>query len=222
MTQPNATIRAFADETLEAAIIAFRALRDTGTLSPGGTVTFVERIPGEDAIVSIRYPGPFKPDARPLAVLFDLEGEPIGGPGDRGGARYLPVFHAHPHITSVSHVHTPYLGAWAQSHRPLPIRYVAVQRWTRARELPVYIDRTQGEAAFIAAALDIEPSLPAILEANGGATAFGARGLTALAETILLLEEGARFQAIAETLGGAREYGPGVLDQQWKRAGLAA
>lgn len=222
MTQPNATIRAFADETLDAAIIAFRALRETGTLSPGGTVTFVERVPGEDAIVSIRYPGPFAPDARPTAALFDLEGVPLGEAGDRGGARYLPVFRAHPHITSVSHVHTPYLGAWAQSHRPLPIRYVAVQRWTRARELPVYVDRTQGESEFIAAALGIEPSLPAILEANGGATAFGARGLTALAETILLLEEGARFQAIAETLGGAREYGPGVLDQQWKRTGLAA
>lgn len=212
----------FAAETLEAAIVAFRALRDTGTLSPAGTVTFVERVPGEEAIVSIRYPGPFAPDARPVAAIFDFEGVPIGDAGDRGGARYLPVFRAHPHITSVSHVHTPYLGAWAQSHRPLPILYVPVQRWTFAREIPIYIDRTVGEAAFINAALDTEPSLPAILEANGGATAFGARGLTALADTILLLEEGARFQAIAETLGGAREYGPGVLDQQWKRTGLAA
>lgn len=212
----------FAAETLEAAIVAFRALRDTGTLSPAGTVTFIERVPGEQAIVSIRYPGPFAPDARPTAAIFDFDGAPIGEAGDRGGARYLPVFRAHPHITSVSHVHTPYLGAWAQSHRPLPILYVPAQRWTYARELPIYIDRTQGEAAFIVAALDSEPSLPAILEANGGATAFGARGLTALAETILLLEEGARFQAIAETLGGARDYGPGVLEQQWKRTGLAA
>ena len=212
----------FAAETLEAAIVAFRALRDTGTLSPGGTVTFVERVPGEQAIVSIRYPGPFAPDASPRAAIFDFEGTPIGDAGDRGGARYLPVFRAHPHITTVSHVHTPYLGGWSQSHRPLPIRYVAVQRWTYAREIPIYVDRTQSEAAFINAALDVEPSLPAILEANGGATAFGSRGLTALAETILLLEEGARFQTIAEALGGARDYGPGVLEQQWKRTGLAA
>ena len=212
----------FAAETLEAAIVAFRALRDTGTLSPAGTVTFVERVPGEEAIVSVRYPGPFAPDARPAAATLDFEGAPIGDAGDRGGARYLPVFRAHPHITSVSHVHTPYLGAWAQSHRPLPILYVPVQRWTYDREIPIYIDRTVGEAVFINAALDAEPSLPAILEANGGATAFGARGLGALAETIVLLEEGARFQAIAENLGGAREYGPGVLDQQWKRTALAA
>jgi L-ribulose-5-phosphate 4-epimerase len=224
MPTASSTISDFAQEIIETALRAFAALRDTRTLSPEGTLTFVERVPGEQAVVSLRYPGPFAPDACPRVSAFDLEGqplEPLTG-GDRGGARYLPVFRAHPHITSVSHVHTPYLGAWSQSHRSLPIRYVPVQRWTRARELPIYIDRTSPESAFIIAALNVEPSLPAILEANGGSTVFGSRGLQALAETILLLEEGARLQAIAESLGGARDYGPGVLEQQWNRTGLAA
>lgn len=224
MATASSTVRDFAETAMQAAIRAFAALRDTGTLSPAGTVTFVERVPGEEALVALRYPGPFRPLDAPEPVAFDFAGEPLdlGHNRDRGGARYLPVFRAHGHITSVAHVHTPYLGGWAQSHRPLPIHYVAVQRWTYAREIPIYIDRRQKEADFIVAALDAEPTLPAILEANGGATAFGARGLLGLAETILLLEEGARFQAIAEGLGGSRDYGPGVLEQQWKRTGLAA
>jgi hypothetical protein len=30
----------------------------------------------------------------------------------------------------------------------------------------------------------------------------------------------ARFQALAEALGGSKNYGPGVLEQQWKMSGL--
>lgn len=123
-------------------------------------------------------------------------------------------------IATVSHVHTPYLGAWSQSHRALPIRYVPVQRWTRARELPIYIDRRQGEANFILEVLAEDPQVPAILEVNGGSTAWGRKGLLALANYIVLPEEGARLQALAETLGGSQDYGPGVLEQQWKMSGL--
>jgi hypothetical protein len=68
--------------------------------------------------------------------------------------------------------------------------------------------------------LSRDPQVPAILEANGGSTAWGRKGLLALANYIVLLEEGARFQAIAETLGGSKDYGPGVLEQQWKMSGL--
>ncbi len=36
----------------------------------------------------------------------------------------------------------------------------------------------------------------------------------------LLLEEGAQIQLLAELVGGSREYGQGVLHQQWKMSGL--
>jgi hypothetical protein len=224
MSKLPSIIADFAETARVEALRAFAGLRDTGTLAPGGTITFVERVPGERVAVSFRYPGPFKRDASFQPVAFTFEGELLAesGRNDGGGIRYLPVLLAHDHITSVAHVHTPYLGAWAQAHRSLPVLYVPVQRWTYAREIPIYIDRTVKESSFIVEALNAEPTLPAILEANGGATAFGARGLLTLAETIVLLEEGARMQAIAEGLGGAREYGPGVLEQQWKRTGLAA
>ena len=222
MTQANTTIADFARETAANAVVAFRGLRDTGTIAPSGTVNFVERVPGEEAVVSVGYPGPFASDAELKPTIYALDGTVLGGPANAnlGGGRYLAIFRAHPDITTVSHVHTVYLGAWSQSHRALPIGYVPVQRWTRARELPIYIDRRQGEANFILEAIEREPDVPAILEANGGSTAWGRKGLLQLANTIVLLEEGARFQAIAETLGGSKNYGPGVLEQQWKMSGL--
>ena len=218
----NSTIQDFASAALADAAIAFRGLRETGTISPSGTVNFVERVPGEEAVVSIGYPGPFAPDAPLKGTIYALDGTVLDGPpnANLGGGRYLPIFRAHADITSVSHVHAPYLGAWSQSHRALPIRYVPVQRWTRSTELPIYIDRRQGEANFINEVLARDPGVPAILEANGGATAWGRKGLLALANSIVLIEEGARFQLLAEALGGSRAYGPGVLEQQWKMSGL--
>ncbi len=218
----NSTITDFARDAARDAAIAFRGLRDTGTISPSGTVNFVERVPGEQAAVSIGYPGPFAPDAASKATIYALDGTVLDGPpnANLGGGRYLPIFRAHADITTVSHVHSPYLGAWSQSHRALPIRYVPVQRWTRARELPIYIDRRQGEANFILQVLAGDDTVPAILEANGGSTAWGRKGLLHLANYIVLLEEGARLQALAETLGGSKPFGPGVLEQQWTMSGL--
>lgn len=222
MTTLNSTITDFAATAVRDAAIAFKGLRDTGTIAPSGTVSFVERVPGEAAVVSIGYPGPFAPDAPLSPTILALDGTVLDGDakGNLGGGRYLPIFNAHDDITTVSHVHTVYLGAWSQSHRALPIRYVPVQRWTRATELPIYIDRRQGEANFILDVLEKAIDTPAILEANGGATAWGRKGLLHLANSIVLIEEGARFQALAETLGGSQPYGPGVLKQQWLMSGL--
>lgn len=123
-------------------------------------------------------------------------------------------------VTTISHVHAPNLGAWAQTHRTLPIRYVPVQRFHLFKELPVYIDRRQAEVDFILDQLKVDIEYRAILEANGGATVWGRQGLQETAEFILLLEEGAQIQLLAELIGGSREYGQGVLHQQWKMSGL--
>ena len=94
-----------------------------------------------------------------------------------------------------------------------------VQRFHLFKELPIYIDRRQAEVDFILDQLkvDIEHR---ILEANGGATVWGRQGLQETAEFILLLEEGVQIQLLAELIGGSREYGQGVLHQQWKMSGL--
>lgn len=213
ITEPlNSAVTDFARDALRQSADIFRAYRETGTITANGTVGFIERVPGEDVIISINLPHPFDRN-RPLDyTAVALDGTALRG---RGNVRYLKVFNAHPDITSLSHVHSPNLGAWAQTHRTLPISYVPVQRFHLAREIPVYIDRRQPEQDFILEKLGENPHTPAIIEANGGATVWGWKGLRDLAEFILLLEEGADIQIRAQALGGSRTYGPGVLRQQW-------
>ena len=214
----SATASDFAEQTIAEAKNAFDAFRETGTITANGTVGFIERVPGEELLVSVNYPGPFE-RAKPLtADIITLDGKVLQGRG--GASRFATVFAAHPDITSLSHVHTPNLGAWAQTHRSLPITYVPVQRFKLVRELPIYIDRRLDEAEFILKTLAEEPRTPAILEANGGATVWGWKGLRDLAEFILLLEEGADIAIRAQAIGGSRTFGPGVLRQQWKMSGL--
>lgn len=49
---------------------------------------------------------------------------------------------------------------------------------------------------------------------------MGKEGLHKTAEFIVILEEGARVQLLAEAIGGSRDFGPGVLAQQFKMSGL--
>ncbi|UGQ13396.1 class II aldolase/adducin family protein [Yinghuangia sp. ASG 101] len=213
----SAFLRALADD----AAVAFRVLNETGTLTPSATLSFVVRVPGGDQVANVRHPDPFRPDAPPTVTLTTI----VDGPGALrpwgDGIRYAAVFAAHPWVGAVAHVHTPHLAAWALAHRPLPLRYVPAQRETTAAELPVYVDRHEAEDAFILRALTDTPDLPGILEANGGATLWTRGGLLDLARLILIVEEGARAQTLAELLGGSRDFGPGVLAQQWGATGRA-
>ncbi len=214
-------IVSFVAQATEEAERAFRVFRETGTLTANGTVGFVQRIPHENKLVSLNDPGPFRRGQPLKPVVFGFDGTVHVGEGHPAGlGRYTKIFEQHPDITTVSHVHSPYLGAWAQTHRTLPIRYVPVQRYLLTKEIPVYIDRRQAEQDFILDRLRIDPHTPAILEANGGSTVWGKEGLQKTAEFILILEEGARLQLLAEAIGGSREYGPGVLAQQFKMSGL--
>jgi hypothetical protein len=49
-----------------------------------------------------------------------------------------------------------------------------------------------------------------------GATAWSRGGLLEIAP----LDQGARLRTLAEVLGGSRQFGPGVLHQQWTALGL--
>ena len=200
---------------------AFTVFRETGTVSANGTVNFVERVPGEEIAIALNEPGPWADDktVRPIVATFD--GTVLSGSGRAGFVTsYADVFRAHPEITTVVHIHTPWLGGWAQTHRTLPIRYAASQRLTLSREIPPHINRRQPASEFILERLQTDPHLVAIFEANGGANVIGRDGLLETAKFIVLLEEGAQFQAIAETLGGSAEFDPTNLEAQWSRSGL--
>lgn len=215
------TTLAFVETTTRDAQKAFRVFRDTRTVSANGTVNFVERIPGTEIAVAINEPGPWADDpiARPVVATFD--GSVLSGDGGAGFVTaYAELFRAHPEITSVVHAHTPWLGGFAQTHRPLPIRYAASQRLTLSRSIPPHIDRTIGAGEFILRELQRDPDLVAIFEANGGVNVIGRDGLLALAKFVVVLEEGAQYQAIGEAVGGTVEFDQSNLAAQWGRSGL--
>lgn len=211
-------VSAFVEKVTEEAALAFEVFRDTNTITANGTVGFTERVPGEEKLVSVQYPGPWKRGKalEPSVIGFDGTVHL----GTSRGDKWLKLFKQHPDITTISHVHAPHLAAWAQTHRKFPIHYVPAQRAHLIRELPTYIDRRQTQEDFILDALRANPHTPAILEANGGSTVWGKEGLRKTAEFILLLEEGAHVQILAESIGGSKDYGPGVLVQQWSRRDL--
>lgn len=214
-------IAEFVENTARDAQKAFTVFRETGTVSANGTVNFVERVPGEQIAIALNEPGPWADDKTVKPIVATFDGTVLSGSGRAGFVTsYADVFRAHPEITTVVHIHTPWLGGWAQTHRTLPIRYAASQRLTLSREIPPHINRRQPASEFILERLQTDPHLVAIFEANGGANVIGRDGLLETAKFIVLLEEGAQFQAIAETLGGSAEFDPTNLEAQWSRSGL--
>jgi L-ribulose-5-phosphate 4-epimerase len=202
---------------------AARVLKDSGSLSATNTFQAYARVPGEALVVALHAATPWADDQQVKPVVASFDGEVLFGDAKGGGhgKRYADVFREQPDVGVVIHVHGPYLGAWASSHRPLPIQYAPAQRFTLAREIPIYIDRRPGEPAFINEQIRRDPNIPAILEANGGSTFWG-KDIIEISKYILILEEGAYFQALAETLGGSKPFGPGVIEQQWRMTGLAS
>lgn len=213
---PGTDLPAFVAQVKRDFETAFHALLETRTLSATRTFQAYQRVPGENKVVAVHAPDAWAADKELKAVVAGFDGTVYegGAKSGGGGTRYAKVFEANPDVQVVIHVHGPYLGAWAGSHRVLPLRYAPAQRHTLAREIPIYIDRRGGEAAFINEKIRENPHTPAILEANGGSTFWG-RHIIDVSKYILILEEAAYFQGLAEVLGGTKEFGPGVLEQQW-------
>jgi L-ribulose-5-phosphate 4-epimerase len=201
----------YVDAAKNDAIHAFNFLRESGTLSASLTFNLVHRIPHEDKILTVRFPQPWSKDRTVVARVSD--------PSEH---KNLVIDEPRLDADTFIHAHTPFLAAWSLAQKPFPILYVAAQRHLLAREIPNHLDRTRTPQEIIRERLDKHPELappPALLESNGGANFWG-RGILKTAELVLLIEEAARFQAIAEQIGGAKFYTPGALDVQWKRTGL--
>lgn len=186
-------------------------LIETGTLSASRTFGVVHRIPDTDALVSVRFAPSW---SRKQGVTVNLS---------RFSEQKDNILHE-PRLEAdtLVHAHTPYLSAWSLAQKPFPILYVAAQRHLLAREIPNHLERRRTPLDVVRERLDQYPELappPALLESNGGANFWG-KGILETARLILFIEEAARYQAIAEQIGGAQEYTDGNLEQQWGRTGL--
>ena len=194
------------------AVHARTFLKSSGTLSASDTFNLDHRIPGTEQVVAIRFAAPHERNA----------GDPIVAVKPLSDYESTVFFEPRFEIDTIVHAHTPHLAAWSLAHLDFPIRYVAAQRHLISRTIPNHLDRTRTPRDVLTERLDKHPELappPGLLESNGGANFWG-KGIIWTANLILLIEEGARFQAIAAPLGGAKDYNPGTLDGQWKRTGL--
>jgi len=207
----EAELVAYVEQAKSDAIHAFQALRGNGTLSASLTFHISHRIPGTDHLLGIRFPGGLARDQSPKISLSSFS-------ENKGSVLHEERLDADTAI----HAHTNFLSGWSLAHKPFPILYVAAARHILAREIPNHLERTRSAREVISERLDKHPELappPAILESNGGANFWG-KGIIKTAELILFIEESARYQAIAEQIGGAQVYTPGALELQWKRTGL--
>jgi hypothetical protein len=201
----------YVDEAKADAIHAFSTLRENGTLSASLTFHISHKIPGHDLLLGIRFPGGLARSQEPNISLSKFS-----------DATQSILNESRVDADTVIHVHTQFLSAWSLAHQPFPILYVAAARHLLAREIPVHLERTRSVLEVIRERLDEHPEWaapPGLLESNGGANFWG-RGIIKTAETVLFIEEAARYQAIAEQIGGAKVYTPGALELQWKRTGL--
>ncbi|WP_460123931.1 class II aldolase/adducin family protein [Pseudomonas sp. S2_C03] len=211
--EPTADIDllAYIEQARLDAVHAFDTLRSNGTLSASLTFHISQRIPGTDRLLGIRFPGGLARDQAPKITLSAFADHPDSLLNE-------PRLQA----DTLIHVHTAWLSAWSLAHKPFPILYVAAARHLLAREIPNHLERTRSALSVIRERLDNHPQLappPALLESNGGANFWG-QGILKTSEIILFVEEAARYQAIAEQLGGAQVYTPGALELQWQRTGL--
>jgi L-ribulose-5-phosphate 4-epimerase len=212
MSQPlTPELLAYIDQARTDAVHAFETLRANGTLSASLTFHISHRIPDSDLLLGIRFPGGLAREQTPRISLSSFA-EATGS----------ILQESRLNADTAIHVHTAWLSAWSLAHKDFPILYVAAARHLLARSIPNHLERTRSVLEVIRERLDSHPELappPALLESNGGANFWG-KGILKTAETILFVEEAARFQAIAEQIGGAQRYTPGALELQWKRTGL--
>lgn len=207
----DAELTTYVDQAKIDALHSFNFLRETGTLAATWTYHISHHIPGQDLLLNIRFPWPWEKTREPAVSL-----EKFSEKND------LILHESRIEADTVIHAHTPYLAAWSLAQKNFPILYVAAQRHLLAREIPNHLDRTRSVLDVIKERLDKHPELappPGLLESNGGANIWG-KGIIGTSQLVLLIEEAARFQVIAEQIGGAKEYTPGALEVQWKRTGL--
>lgn len=215
----DADLQAFIDSVRADVAHAGEVLTRTGTLAASGIGFVLQRIPGQERSVLANYADPWTGNLPITVINFDGSGDDKLAAVADVMAGFQEVFVAHPEITTIIHIHTPYLGAYAHSHSEFPLLYAAVARHTLSRVMPVLIDRRPSEGALIIDHLKRDPHLRGVIEGNGGATFWG-DGIIPTNKFILLAEEGAKCQVLAAALGGTRQFGPAVLDEQWSRTGL--
>ncbi len=200
----------------QAVVDACAAVTRSGVLSPSGHGNFSCRVdaerllltgagmseqPGVDGLALVRFDGRVE-EGELLASVAEIVG------------MHAAVYRSRADVGAVVHTHSPAVTAFAVAHEPMPCRYEALLRHGQSGTVPVVDWAPRGSPALaeaITKALDTRPGTSALLLANHGLLAFASTPKRAAA-LVVALEEAARAELAAATLGGAKDFPPGALE----------
>ncbi len=195
---------------------ACAAVIRSGVLSPSGHGNFSCRVDSDRMLLTSAgmstQPGPC--DLALVRLDGEVEeGELLASVSEIVGM-HAAVYRARPDVGAVVHTHSPAVTAFALAHEPLPCRYEALLRHGQSGAVPVVDWAPRGSPALAAGltkTLDTNPGTSAVLLANHGLLAFGSAPKRA-ATLVVALEEAARAELAAASLGGAKAFPPGALE----------
>jgi L-ribulose-5-phosphate 4-epimerase len=140
-------------------------------------------------------------------LTIDLEGKVVAGNGRRHSEVFIhsEIYRARSNVEAVIHTHPTYTVALSGSTRP--IRPLSQGGAVFDKSLPIYTDsidliRTQEMGRGVAAAMGPHS---AVLLKNHGAVVTG-RGLDEAVVLLVMLEEAAQIQLVAEAAGDTAAY----------------
>lgn len=127
---------------------------------------------------------------------------------------HTEVYRVRSDVQAVIHTHSPHVTAFALANVPLPARYEALLRFGQAENIPVVPWAPRGSDASVRGIVDIlsrSSTTKAVLLGNHGLLAFGPDPV-AVAAFITIMEEAAEMELEAHTLGGAKDFPTGALE----------
>ena len=178
---------------------AFRVLRDSRRVDLAGEMDFIVRAPGDDVLVRFGHPGLWSVTLEPTVSVFDLTGRLLRG--ERAAVapieEYLDFFQRRPEVRALGRFSTPHLDAWARSGTDFPFIHLPLVRASLRQGIKVY-ERGSTVAALEAA---LNANYAGVAHLRGGAVVAGEGDVTAIAELILLIEQAAHVELLAEVRG---------------------
>lgn len=181
-------------------------------LSPTQPATLALRTDAGFLIGEVRATG----DAGPSVVAeADLDGHvgnvvPTALSPD-ATAIHAALFAVRPDAAAAILIRSPRLAAWGLSRRPLPVRYFQMFGYTRADEVAI----ADPSPATVRERLLTAPETPALLLTDGRVLIWAGNAQRAV-RLVLSLEEAAHVTALADHIGGARDYPAEARDKTYE------
>lgn len=211
----------------QAVVDACAAVAGSGVLSPSNHGNFSCRVDQQRMLLTgAGMSAPPHVDDLALVSLNGLveEGQLLASVSEIVGM-HAAVYGARAVLGAVVHTHSPAVTAFALAHQPLPCRYEPLLRHGQAEPVPVVPWAPRGSPTLIHSITDAlarHPGTSALLLANHGLLAFGTTPQRA-ASLVVALEEAARAELAAASLGGAKPFPARALeDVQASMAASAA